>query len=338
MPNLKNVRYRYCSCTDEAPAARLAKSLLRLGICRPSDWNGGSTVDIIEHGLQRVWAQNRGAAADSWFEGSIAILDTPVWLNEQDRNQTDLETPVNTLYVNGEFSQAQVIPIGGVLELLSKYHELLPVAWWHVFRRGLDTWVRVYDIEEAEEHADNWLDDMTEEERAGSLYGQVGKEVPACMHRDLRDKLDEAKSLELLQTIKGVDSVARKLIAGVLELYQMGDAYRKTVYPGKVREDLNPWFEEYEYPYAGVILDWTENGAIRGCFDEDYESLAQSGCNIMPSHVLALPLDGDPNEVDRNVKMVFDIIGTLQRSLAKTADLIEIINEAQDESIRRHRA
>src|SRR6266496_3296412 len=47
IPNIKNIPWHHCTRTDEQLAARLGKSLLRLGICNACDWSG-SALDLVE--------------------------------------------------------------------------------------------------------------------------------------------------------------------------------------------------------------------------------------------------------------------------------------------------
>lgn len=336
VPTFKDLRYRFCTRSDEEPAAHLGKSLLRLGISGPSDWTG-SAVDFIEKGLQRLWKESGGQLADDWFDGSIVVMDTPIWYNDHERNQAGIdEEPIDKLYVCIEFAGAQVLPLGETLNLLETQHPLLPVAWWRVLHGVLSPWMRVYSIEDAEEQAEVWLDDLDEQEREESLYGMVAKEVPACVSKDLRRKMGWNRALRLLQaTISSTPNLEiRQLISQLLEVCEISAPYRKTLFPYPPK-DLMELFEEWSGPLPGVVLDWTSQGAIRGCFDEEFESIANSGEPFMPSHILPISLRTTPTKLDKQVRRVVGIIADMQKVLHKMTHLIQELN---DESIRINRS
>jgi pimeloyl-ACP methyl ester carboxylesterase len=55
IPKIDGIPWRYCTRWDEQPAATLAKSLLRQGICRLEDWSG-SAVDFVRSELD-FWSR-----------------------------------------------------------------------------------------------------------------------------------------------------------------------------------------------------------------------------------------------------------------------------------------
>src|SRR5260370_21774012 len=75
LPKLSGLRLRYCSRSEEQPAAILAKTMLRLGISRLKDWTG-SAVDFVAKGLARYCQRNGLPAGSRVFpEGSIRRWD-----------------------------------------------------------------------------------------------------------------------------------------------------------------------------------------------------------------------------------------------------------------------
>ena len=183
-PKLKGIRWRYCTRWDEGPAAVLGMSLMRLGICRPNDWSG-SAVDFVERGFRRFCSQNRAVDAKRVWVGDLRITDSLFELTEQERNQVEAgrEGMTDHLYLVGDYEAAASIPIGATLARLEADHPLLPVAFYQVFTTNLYKWMRVYDYLDAQEHAEMWMEDLSDEELEASVYRKVDMEIPACIKR-----------------------------------------------------------------------------------------------------------------------------------------------------------
>ena len=145
-------------------------SLLRLGICRPDDWSG-SAVDFVECGFRRFCSQNRAADAKRVWVGDLRITDSLFELTEQERNQVEAgrEDVTDHLYLVGDYEAAASIPIGATLARLESEHENLPAAVYKVFTKNLYKWMRVYDYVDAQEHAEMWMEDLSDEE--SEAYG-----------------------------------------------------------------------------------------------------------------------------------------------------------------------
>ena len=162
---LKGVRWRYCTRWDEGPAATLGLSLLRLGICQPNDWSG-SAVDFVERGFNRFCHENGAPQAKKVWVGDLRIADTLFELTEQERNQVEAgrEGATQQLFLTGDYEAAASIPIGATLSRLEAEHELLPAAFYRVFVANLYKWMRVYEYVDAQEHAEMWMEDLSDEE------------------------------------------------------------------------------------------------------------------------------------------------------------------------------
>ena len=200
-PRLKGIRWRYCTRWDEGPAAVLGMSLLRLGICRPNDWSG-SAVDFVERGFRRFCSQNRAVDAKRVWVGDLRITDSLFELTEQERNQVEAgrEGMTDHLYLVGDYEAAASIPIGATLARLEAEHDLLPAAFYQVFTTNLYKWMRVYDYLDAQEHAEMWMEDLSDEELEASVYRKVDMEIPACIKRHSKT-LKYRRARNLLQEI-----------------------------------------------------------------------------------------------------------------------------------------
>src|SRR5216683_3327296 len=184
LSKLKGIRWRYCTRWDEGPAAVLGMSLLRLGICQPNDWSG-SAVDFVERGFKRFCSQNHVDAAKKVWVGDLRITDSLFELTEQERNQVEAEREgmSDYLYLIGDYEAAASIPIGATLAHLEAEHPVLPAAFYEVFTTNLYKWMRVYDYVDAQEHAEMWMEDLSDEELEASIYRKVDIEIPARIKR-----------------------------------------------------------------------------------------------------------------------------------------------------------
>src|SRR6266852_4180469 len=224
-PRLKGVRWRYCARWDEGPAAVLGMSLLRLGICQPNDWSG-SAVDFVEREFRMFCSQNRVVDAKRVWVGDLRIMDSIFELTEQERNQVEAgrEGVTDHLYLVGDYEAAASIPISATLARLEAEHALLPAAFYEVFTKNLYKWMRVYDYLEAQEHAEMWMEDLSEDELEASIYRKVDMEIPACIKKHSKI-LKYRRARTLLQEINPRTSVARELIRHLLEMDAHGQEH-----------------------------------------------------------------------------------------------------------------
>ena len=65
-----------------------------------------------------------------------------------------------------------------------------------VFTTNLYKWMRVYDYHDGQEHAETWMEDLSEDELEASVYRKVDLEIPACIKRRSKTlKYRRARSL-----------------------------------------------------------------------------------------------------------------------------------------------
>jgi hypothetical protein len=337
VPNLKGLRWRYCSRWDEEPAAHLGKSLLRLGICRAEDWSG-SAVDFVERGFRRFCNENGADEARKIWSGFLRIMDHPFELTEQERNSAETENPTTTLYLVGEYDAAASIPIGATLAHLEREHELLPAAFYKIFIHNLWKWMRVYDYSDALEHAEMWMQDLDEDSEAESVYPKVAQNVPPCLQK--HSKLGERNARRFLQQIEPSlrTPAARQLVSHVLELDALGRG-REHAWAGRLAEQIpaiGDFLNDAESCGPGCLISWYEGDEITASFDEEMQNLGQNG-PLEPPIVLLIQLDKFLAGMDSEVKRVFDYAGAMLRSLALAARIVDIIRELYDEHLRKHR-
>ena len=338
-PRLKGIRWRYCTRWDEGPAAVLGMSLLRLGICQPNDWSG-SAVDFVERGFKRFCSQNHVAAAKKVWVGDLRITDSLFELTEQERNQVEAEREGMTdhLYLVGDYEAASSIPIGATLARLESEHPLLPAAFYQVFTTNLYKWMRAYDYLHGQEHAETWMEDLSDEELESSVYRKVGMEIPACIKRHSKTfKYSRARSL--LEEIRPHTTVARELIRHLLEMDTHGRGHEHA-WPGQISAKdvpgIDDWLMDAENSRPGCLITWYENDAINACFDEEAQHMGENG-PCQPNVALPIHLDRPAKKVDEEARSVFDHASAMLRSLAAAAKIVEIIRDLYDEYLCEHR-
>lgn len=338
-PRLRGMRWRYCTRWDEGPAAVLGMSLLRLGICQPNDWSG-SAVDFVERGFKRFCSQNHVAAAKKVWVGDLRITDSLFELTEQERNQVEAEREGMTdhLYLIGDYEAAASIPIGATLTRLEAEHAHLPAAFYEIFTTNLYKWMRVYDYLDAQEHAEMWMEDLSDEELEVSIYRKVDIEIPACIKRHSKT-LKYRRARNLLREIQPHTSVARELIRQLLEVDAHGQGHEHT-WPGQISEKdlpgIDTWLADAEYSRPGCLITWYENDAINACFDEEAQHMGENG-PCQPNVALPIHLNKPAKELDEEIRRVFDHAGAMLRSLASSAKIVELVRDLYDEYLREHR-
>lgn len=338
-PRLKGIRWRYCTRWDEGPAAVLGMSMLRLGICRPDDWSG-SAVDFVERGFRRFCSRNRAVDAKRVWVGDLRITDSLFELTEQERNQVEAgrEGMTDHLYLVGDYEAAASIPIGATLARLEAEHALLPAAFYEVFTTNLYKWMRVYDYLDGQEHAETWMEDLSEDELEASVYRKVELEIPACIKAHAK-RLKYRRAKNLLQEIRPYTGVARELIRHLLEMDAHGQG-QEHAWPSQISDKdvpgIDDWLADAENSRPGCLITWYENDAINACFDEEAQHMGENG-PCQPNVTLAIHLDKTTKELDEEVRRVFDHSGAMLRSLACAAKIVELIRDLYDEHLREHR-
>ena len=314
-------------------------SLLRLGICQPNDWSG-SAVDFVERGFKRFCSLNHVAAAKKVWVGDLRITDNLFELTEQERNHVEGEREglADHLYLISDYEAAASIPIGATLARLEAEHADLPAAFYQVFATNLYKWMRVYDYVDAQEHAEMWMEDLSEEELKASIYRRVEIQIPASIKTHSKTR-KYGRARKLLQEIRPHTSVGRELIRHLFEMDAHGQGH-KHAWPGQISEEDAPgigdWLSDAEYSRPGCLITWYENDAINACFDEEAQHMGENG-PCQPNVVLPIHLNKTNRELDKEVRRVFDHAGAMLRSLAAAAKIVELVRDLYDEYLREHR-
>ena len=207
-----------------------------------------------------------------------------------------------------------------------------------MFVTNLYKWMRVYEYVDAQEHAEMWMEDLSDEELEASVYRKVETEIPACIKKARQD--DEIQGgTQVLQEIKPPHKLARRLIRQVLEMDAHGLGHEHA-WPGHLTEKdvpgISDWLMDAEYSRPGCLITWYENDAINACFDEEAQHMGENG-PCVPNVAIPIRLDQSIQKLDKEVRRVFDHAGAMLQSLASAAKVVETIRELYDEYLREHR-
>jgi hypothetical protein len=272
--------------------------------------------------------------------GDLRITDSLFELTEQERNEVEAgrEGVTDHLYLVGDYEAAASIPIGATLVCLEAEHDLVPAAFYRVFTKNLYKWMRVYDYLDAQEHAETWMEDLSDEELEASTYRKVDIEIPASIKRHSK-ALKYGGAQKLVQEIQPHTSVARELIRQLLEVDAHGQGHAHA-WPGQISEKdlpgIDAWLADAEYSRPGCLITWYENDAINACFDEEAQHMGENG-PCQPNVALPIHLHKTNKELDEEVRRVFDHAGAMLRSLASAAKIVELVRDLNDEYLREHR-
>ncbi len=343
IPKLIGIPWRFCTRWDEQPAALLGKSLLRLGVCQADDWTGNA-VDFVERGFHRFCKENGAGDVGKIWQGSLWMTDSLFRMSELEyyHSRSEMDAPADTLFLLAEYESAASIPIGAALTRLECEDTLLPSVFYRVFTYSLHPWMRVYDYNEAHFHAEMMMDGLSEEELKDSFYPQIARSVPKClpappMNFSRRSVSNAVRFLESrVGTLRG--SVVRRLVTDVLEMYAESRAHEHR-WPSHLADEI-PGLEEYlsdaDDCGPGCAITWYEDDVISAAFDDEMRDLGQNA-PMQPSMLLRIRLTRTPHQLDREVKVVFDHVRAMLRSLRIGARIVNLIREVDDEHLREHR-
>jgi hypothetical protein len=110
-------------------------------------------------------------------------------------------------------------------------------------------------------------------------------------------------------------------------------------WPGKLVAQvagLEEYLSDADGCCPGCAITWHEDDEISACFDEEANTMGQNG-PLEPSIMLMIRLNLPVNQLDEEVRRVFEFVGAMLRSLASGAKIVELIREVCDEYLRDHR-
>ena len=187
------------------------------------------------------------------------------------------------------------------------------------------------------------MEDLSEEELRDSFYPQIARSVPKClpeppMNFSRRSVTNAVRFLESrVGTLRG--SVVRRLVTDVLEMYgeSRGHEHRWPSQLAGKNAGLGEYLSDAEtIGSVGCAITWYEDDVIGAA--------SMTRCDIWARTLRCNPAcccgSGSHNRRISwtvEVKLVFDHVRAMLRSLRIGARIVNLIREVDDEHLREHR-
>jgi hypothetical protein len=306
LPRLDRVPVEHSLCAGDEPAVALAKTLLKLDIAVPEDWEKAKHDPTAYIGLTLArWIASHGVEAiKRRFDLTTAITSLL-----DDYTDRDPVNP-NLLYLTVDASSAGYVVLSSTLELLEKAHLRLPATFFHLFTGAPNKWIRIYDYRDAEERVAmmrEWIEGEPDEDQYE--IPDVGGCIPASMKRR---PLGRRSLREVRSRVKGRE--AKLLLKGVIELAGLSEQADRPELTNEMREEMG----DMNSPLPGVLAVFKSDDAIEGCFDEE----AQSMMEVTPEPSLIIPLSADQ---PASVEAAFRTLGVVCDTLAAASRLVDLM-------------
>jgi hypothetical protein len=293
---------------DDRLAVMLAKALVELDIAVPGDLKRAEhdPTSFIRITLERWIATHGGSAIRHRFLLSSVISNTPCDWTERD------ETKPNQLFLIVEPSEATCgcATFGPTLKLLESIHPQLPATFFHLFVGALNTWLRVYDLRDAEERAET-LQEWAAQEPDADQYEipDVEGSIPPCMRQSA---LDEGKLAHLKDKIN--DPLAKKLVDAVLALDHLSAQAKRP----ELSDDIGQQLSDCNPALPCLLVVFAEADGIAACFDEEAEGMME----VTPEPNFIIPFDPTDTE---SAQRTFHMFGLACQTIAATSRLIDLM-------------
>lgn len=304
LPRLDGVPVEHSLCAGDEPSVALAKTLLKLDLAVPEDWENAKHDPTAYIGLTLGrWIAAHGVEAIKRRFALTAAITSCL----DDYTEREPAKP-NVLYLTVDPGSSGYVVFSPTLELLEKPHLQLPATFFHLFAGALNKWIRVYDYRDAEERVSmlrEWVDGEPDEDQYE--IPDVEGCIPASMkrrplgRRSLRDRISQVKGRE-----------AKSLLDGAIELARISEQADRPDLTDEMREEMG----DMNSPLPGLLAVFKSEDAIEGCFDEE----AQGMMELTPEPSLIIPLRADQ---PRSVQAAFRTLGVVCDTLAAASRLID---------------
>jgi hypothetical protein len=283
LPSLAGIPSSHSYTQGGNSAVKLARSLTTLGLGSREIWerNNGNLSTFIRNSLD-VWLNSLGVAelADhvSFDFAIVDALDT----------SSGTEAPEGRLLILLETSDGcGFITIGKQIDELEMEKEGLGQAFYAVLTDTLYSWMRTYDIHDAEQYVDRWResiemdmesddDDSTEKENFdkyckenGISLPDIEGAMPTCLRggRPNHKAGSQKRSISLLQQHR--QGPYREWIEPVLAMATIRQTRWKP--EGVVREIVQDDFDDG--PLPSWIVAFSDHDPITQAFDEERQNV-----------------------------------------------------------------
>jgi hypothetical protein len=308
IPRLGGVPLEHLYSAGDSALIALARTLVELDLAAPEDWEWAHRDPgaYVLRTIERWIAAHGGSAIRRRFDLYATLgshLDEYSGENQDNPDGTQL-------YLTVDPDRCGFVILGPTLELLEKHHPCLPVTFYSLFMRALNSWVRVYDYKDAEDRV-TMLKDWIQGEADEDQYEIPDVEgcIPACIkERPLsRPKLRELRA-ELGHTRVGL------LMDALLDLTGITGRAKRPELTDRMREELcdtNP-------PLPSLLAVFAEDDAVEGCFVEEGQTMME----VTPEPSVILPFNAHQPE---SVRQAFRIFGVICDALAAASHVIDLM-------------
>jgi len=304
LPRLDGVPVEHSLCAGDKPSVALAKTLLKLDIAVPEDWEKAKHDPTAYIGLTLGrWIAAHGVEAIRRRFALTAAITS--WLDDYAEREPANPT---VLYLTVDPGSSGYVVFSPTLELLEKLHAQLPATFFHLFAGALNKWIRVYDYRDAEGRVSmlrEWVDGEPDEDQ------HEIPDVEGCIPVSLKRRPLGRRCLrEVKSRVKGKE--AKSLLDGVIELARISEQVDRPKLTDEMREEMG----DLNSPLPGLLAVFKCEDAVEGCFDEE----AQGMMELTPEPSLIIPLRADR---PRSVEAAFRTLGVVCDTLAAASRLID---------------
>lgn len=329
LPGIRGIEWYQIGNWYHRPLAAVGKRLVQHGHVRPSQWNG-QVFDLVETGFRECLQRHGLSATNRVWSGSFDLSDCIG--DSYDPRMEDGGEDLPYLFLTVDYSSAAFVPMAATLEWLENRQTGLAAAFYVVFTRALQSHMRVYDYDEATQHAEYASEGMEQEELQQSFYPDVETSLPDC----LRDRPARETAVRFLKRMADATyPEVKELIASVLQMHLVSQNLARL---WKWQPEGLPNLDDmgdFDSPVPGCLVCWQEDDPIYACFDEYSANAYEVG--PMPNLCLPIPLNWPTQRLERRIDQVLEMAALVVECLAAATPVIETIREQSDEHLRQHR-
>jgi hypothetical protein len=293
---------------DDRLAVMLAKSLVELDVAVPGDWTRAEEdpTSFTRLTLERWIRAHGGSAIRRRFLLVASISDTPCEWAERN------ESRPNQLYLIVEPSEATCgcVTFGPTLELLERVHPQLPAAFFNLFVRALNRWIRVYDHRDAEERAETLREWAAQEDDADQYeIPDVQGSIPACMRQTALEEGDLARLKDGIN-----DPLTAKLVEAAISLDRVSAQATRP----ELGDDIGQQLSDCNPPLPCLLAQFAEADSVAAAFDEEADGMLE----VTPEPNLIIQFDPSDTE---GVRSAFQLLGVACAAIAGASRIIDLM-------------
>jgi len=300
------------ACSHEARGELLYQfcaALVRAGVGTPEIWAdwGGIAVNFAKSAImKRIGARN----------GDLLARNIEYYLQVSDVAAPDEPLEFGKLSVSISCGGCGYLKIGPALESLEGEAEGLGAAFYWTLIQSLYRVMRIYDYGDAEQYEER-LKEYAEDEDEGSReqyeFPEVGRALPECIRKTLKDRTDHWRLSNRRMLIRHCNGRYKKWIEHVLTIAKLA----RTASNAQDPSEYSNYYDEA--PLPSLLVVFKDNDAISACFDEESQHMLEGSSE--PALCAVFPAT-DQEEFMKAMRAV-------ERFVSVNLELCELIEEIQ---------